>query len=75
MPLKLGFRSSLRANAAFPVVDLVEITAVSVCFCSLSGPQRRDKLTLPPSLFVSFIPVEIFQKEKSVNIPHRKTGV
>lgn len=42
---------------------------------SLSGPQWRDKLTPPQSLFVSFIPTETFQRERSVNIHHRKTGV
>lgn len=43
---------------------------------AVSGPQKwRDKLTLPPFLFVSFIPVETFQRERSANIRHRKTGV
>lgn len=50
--------------------------AAFLCFSSsLSGPQWRDKLTLPQSLFVSFIPTETFQRERSVNIHHRKTGV
>lgn len=59
----------------FTHVGVVEVTRVSPSFSSLSGPQRRDKLTLPPSLFASSIPVETFQKERSVNIHHLKTGV
>lgn len=60
----------------------VKTARITLCFLSslcisvsLSGPQWRDRLTLPQSPFMSCIPVENFRWEKSVNTPHRKTGV